>query len=208
MIQEQAGIEVVAQVDQQSGLPFPDAHELAGVGLLFVLRPAPLPSALFVNDVCFRHPQRFGQRGTHLAEALCGRCLIHPTGRLVLGHVRVVAIDIHCHRVLGHIGIVEPVALDMFAPEPTGQALAIFSNAVGEHDCALAQGGVHRCHGGLRRDLRRHRSPAIVCQVEQQQVCFDSAVVQRIALVGAQPNGSAQRQVRGEDRRLPAGEFT
>ena len=62
MIQEQAGIQVVEQVNQETGAPFPDGEQFATVTLLRILPRTTLASALLEDDIFRRHPVMPGER--------------------------------------------------------------------------------------------------------------------------------------------------
>ena len=124
--------------------------------------------------------------------------------------MNLVAVDIHGHRVLRHVGVVEAITADVLPLHPVCQPLAILAQPVGEHAGALGQG---RLPGSRRGAARPGTGPGRGCaqligsQVEQQQMRGDGAVPQGIALVAAQARGFAQVQVRGQQRRLPAAEL-
>ena len=140
MVQEQARVQVVVQVDQQSRLPLGDADELPPAGLLLVLLAAALAAPLFVGDRRGGHLQRLRQGRPHLFHAALRRGWIDAPRSLVLGHVNLVAVDIHGHRVLRHVGVVEAITADVLPLHPVCQPLAILAQPVGEHAATLGQG--------------------------------------------------------------------
>ena len=108
-------------------------------------------------------------------------------------------INIHCHRILWHIRIVDTIAVNLLSLHPGRKSLAIFNNTIGEHRRTL-------CEGRRRFNIHltsSHLAQFINTQIKQQKTGSDGAVIECIAFVTAQARCFAQIEVRGQHGGLP-----
>ena len=112
-------------------------------------------------------------------------------------------INIHCHRILWHIGIVDTIAVNLLTLHPGRKSLAIFDDTIGEHGRTLGEG---------RRRVNIHLTSShlaqfICLQVKQQQTGSDRAVIECIAFVTAQARCFTQIEIRSQHGGLPSREL-
>ena len=151
VVEEQTGIQVVRQVDQQLHAAFIDLGELALRALaLILLGPAlalaPLDDhAAFIDVQCLRNGR---QRIEHTRR---GFFRVNGFGRCILLNVHPVVVQINRHRVFRHVCIVDTVAIDAFALDPFAQGFEVLLQTIGEHLPAFAQTRLLN-HNGNRLD--------------------------------------------------------
>ena len=116
-------------------------------------------------------------------------------------------VDVDGHRVFGHIRVVESVATGAGITEPGLQATVVLAQPVEQHGGALGQrrGVVWRGRAvgcpGVPRPIRK---TVVGGHLEQQELHIDGAVVEPVAFVAAQPDGTAQFNIPSQDTRPPA----
>ncbi|MNN26719.1 hypothetical protein D3C81_1402340 [compost metagenome] len=207
MVEEQAGIQVVGQVDQQLHPAFLDLHEAAFGVLPFVLLLADLPLAALDHDALRRNVQRLWQRGQRIEQAGLGLGRVDGFRRGIFLNVRPVAVDIHGQCVLRHVGVIQAIALDLFPTRPLAQLLEVLLQAIGEHLAALAEAcrlaarcgavGLLALAAFAGHELLRH-------YLQQQQLAGQGAVPEGVLLVAADAHALAQLRGAGEDAGAPA----
>ncbi len=203
VVQEQAGVEVVAQVDPQPRPPLLHLEALAAGRLLLVLGAAAL--ALAALD---HHPGRvdlehLGNHREGIEEPLLGLGGIDGARRRVLLHVDPVAVDVDGQGILRYVGVIETVAALAALLEPLPQPPPVLLQPVGEHLGSLGarRGGSRPVAGaGIVVPAGRLRDR------HQQQPGLERAVAQGVLLVGAQADAVTEVRVGGEDRQPPARE--
>src|SRR5690606_35067665 len=183
MVEEQPGVQVALQVDDEAGVALADHDVISTASKWPILLLAALALAHLEHDVAgidadFLHDM--AQPIPGLAAAQCRLLLTHRGRGLVLLHMNAIAIAVDGEGILRHIRIVESIALDSPLPRPAPDVLQILAQAVGEHECAIVQ--LHRCLGSIVALLMLLVDGA-VADIEKQQLCRQGAVEQGIALV-------------------------
>ncbi len=206
MIEKQAGVEIVGEVHQKPAVTLPHLVKLAASGELFVLGRPLLPLPHLEKDLLRRNLQRARQGGHHLAQADFGLAGIDRFGRRVFLDVHPLLVKIDGHRVFGHVGIVEPVAGNPFAPSPATEVFQVLAQAVGKHLRPVAK----RCaslrlipFGGAVLDL----DEPLRLQFEVEQFALQGPVEQRMHAARADAEALAQLGIAGEDGGPPAAEL-
>jgi hypothetical protein len=155
MVEEQTGVEVVGQVDQQLDAALVDLVELALRALTFVLLGAALTLATLDHHAALVDVQRLRNGRQCVEHANRGLFRVDGLRRGVFLDVNPIVVQVDGHGVFRHVGIVDAVAIDAFALDPLAHGLEVLLQAVGEHLPAFAQARLldHRRRGwrGLDR---------------------------------------------------------
>ena len=106
MIEEQAGVQVIGQVDQQLHLPFGDRHELAPAIHALVLLLAGLPLALLEHHLAGRNAQHLGQGHQHILQTRLGLVLADTGRGGIFLHMGPIAIKVDGHGKFRHIRVI------------------------------------------------------------------------------------------------------
>ena len=100
-------------------------------------------------------------------------------GGLVLLNMDMITVKVHCEIELRHIGIVEPVAADIFIFSPFTQRAQILSKAIGEHPGLFTNLQVK---DGFGRFIHDPSGEAFLSDIEVQQTAFDVAIIEVVGL--------------------------
>ncbi len=139
MVEEQAGIQVVGQVDQQLDATLADFEKLTLGGLALVLASAALTLATFDHHLLAHNAQRLRNSRQGIEQASLGLVRIDGAWRSIFLHMHPIAIQIDRQCVLRHIGVVQSITLDAFATRPFAELPQVLLQAVGEHLPTFAQ---------------------------------------------------------------------
>jgi hypothetical protein len=206
VVEEQSRVEVIIEIDAELEASLLD-RELGGAGGFerLILRCAPLALAHTQVDPIGTDPEQPGQCREDLtpppARILDGNVL----RRCILLHVQVqciapeleVAID--REGVLGHVGVVKPIALHLGSLRSLAESLTVLLEPIGEH-----------ARPGAVGHLGRRRTGAILglgapggSQIEAQQSAGNGAVPEFVHAVAAQPQLTRRIAAR-QHRSIPA----
>lgn len=130
MIQKQAGVQIVLQVDKQLCLPFPHQPVTPLAIQLLILLVAFLALTGAQMHLLPVHAQGGAHGGYRQIPTMLGLFRINRFRRLELLHQHLIAVDVHCHIELGQIPVVEAITLDIFPLQPAAQVLAILAQAI------------------------------------------------------------------------------
>ena len=186
VIEEQAGIQIVVEVDPQTGTVLLYLHPVLLFGELLVLLFAFLTLAHFQDHLLAVHAGHLDGGLYHVEQALTGLLGGDILGRRVLLHHQVVLIAVDGGVVLRQIGVVETIAVEVLFLRPLLEGLQILAQTVGKVLCHLFLRG-----HGVQRDL-------VVAQLT-----LERPVEQAILLVGAQAQTAEQLGGGRKDRDFP-----
>ena len=146
MIEEQPGVEVVGEVDEELVAALAHLELLAARRLPAVL-PAlggALPPSLLEVHVGGGDAEHLGHEREDVAEALLGARRIDRRRRRVLLHVRRGLVEVDGDGVLDEIGVVDAPAVHVLARRPLLAMLEVLAQAVGERLAAHCRARAHR----------------------------------------------------------------
>src|SRR5690606_13762232 len=208
MIEKQAGIQIVGEIDQQLDAAFADLEKLALTGLALVLARTALPFTALDHDLLTRNTQRLGDGTQRVEQPRLGFLRIDRTWRCVLLHMHPVAVQVDGEGILGHVRVVQAIALDALPTRPLAELTQVFLQAIGEHLPAFAEKRQRYGLLGLGRTLIRRRTltgdELIQLDLDQQQLARQRAVPECVLLVAANAHAPPQFRRRGEDAGFPA----
>lgn len=130
---------VIRQVDQQLDAAFADFQKLPLRTLTFVLFGAALALATLDHHTTLVDVQRLRNGCQRIEQSGRGFFRIDGLGRGVFLNVHPVVVQVDRQRILGHVGIVDAVAVDAFTAHPLAHQLEVLLQAVGKHLPAFAQ---------------------------------------------------------------------
>ncbi len=132
LVDEEAGVQVRAEVDEVGEVVLAHLEELALVAAALVLRRSALPAALLEHHPLRRRLEDGADDLHGLVEPPLGLVAVDLGRRRVLLHVHPLAVDVDDEVVLGEVGVVEAVAGDALALQPPGQPALVLAQPVGE----------------------------------------------------------------------------
>ncbi|MCY1354067.1 hypothetical protein D9M69_404260 [compost metagenome] len=168
---------------------------------------AALALAALDHHVGWVHIQRLGNRRQGVQQARLGLLRVDRARRRVLLHMHPVAIEVDSQSVLGHVGVIQAVALDVLLACPLAQLLEVLLQPIGEHLATFAEACrfATRCGAFALLTLAPFAGHELLRQhFQQQQLAGQGAVPEGVLLVAADAHALAQLRGAGEDRRLPA----
>ena len=186
--------------------------------LATVLLGAALPFTTLDHHLALVDAQGLRDRRQRIKQPRLGLFRVNRARRGVFLHMHPIAIQVDGHGVLGHIGVVQAVAVHAFAARPLAQLLEVLLQAVGKHLPAFAQPGLllHHRLGALLAtgdllalDLALLRGAALASDellrqhLDQQQLARQGAVPEGVLFVAANAHALAQVRGAGEHRRFP-----
>ncbi|MNZ16763.1 hypothetical protein D3C78_337430 [compost metagenome] len=147
VIEEQAGVQVISEVDQQFDAALLHLQELALGALALVLAGTGLALAALDHHPALVDAQGLRNRCQGVEQTRLGFLRVDRTWRGVFLHVHPILIQVDGQGVLGHVGIVQAITADVVALGPLAQLLEVLLQAVGEHLPAFAQASRLAGHG-------------------------------------------------------------
>ena len=200
VIEEQAGIQVVEQVDPQQRVVLAHQHELAALLEATVLAAALAALARFQRHLLRRHRehlargrQQFVAAAAHVGIGDRRRCgvFLHVQEGAALAAVFLV--DVDGRRVFGQVGVIGAEAAHVLARAPALELLQVLAQPVGHHLRAFAQ--LARLAIML---ACRHRD-----RVANDQRALDGTVEQLVGLARAQAGGEGQFGIAAQQAGAP-----
>lgn len=133
MVEEEAGVDVIGEVDPEAVAAFVD-DEAGGlcVGALVLLLAA-LALALFEGCIFGRDLELCADGLHHGVAPLLVLCFVFDFSLTELGDVELSFVPIDDEGELWDVAVVEAIAGDAFVLAPLGEAALVFVQAVGEH---------------------------------------------------------------------------